>query len=345
MEVALVSWLRGWSGSGEDVWDGVVVVLEVVAARGGEWCGGSSRSEWGECLRAWPGIWSEMMAGGGGGRRLAGGGGMAPENVECVVVVLEVVAARGGEWCGGSSRSEWGECLRAWPGIWSEMMAGGGGGRRLAGGGGSGAGKCGIHTQPSITQNTYPHLTIPQQPQAEFPQIDSNLAVPTFLPSDDLIAFMNKAMAFLSTVFTPRYPSTNNQLRSSSNLRNQATVKMVESLFSKFKEDKVRMLSVKVLLVQAYAEGKELDEDQLAFLTYPGVANGQVAQTITHNAASQADDLDAYDSNCDDISSAKAVLMANLSSYDSDVLFKDKANNESKIVNESLTAELERYKE
>ncbi|GKC11593.1 retrovirus-related pol polyprotein from transposon TNT 1-94 [Tanacetum coccineum] len=32
------------------------------------------------------------------------------------------------------------------------------------------------------------------------------------------------------------------------------------------------------------------------------------------------DDLDAYDSDCDDISSAKAVLMANLSSYDSNVL-------------------------
>ncbi|GJU13691.1 hypothetical protein Tco_0718216 [Tanacetum coccineum] len=30
--------------------------------------------------------------------------------------------------------------------------------------------------------------------------------------------------------------------------------------------------------------------------------------------------LDAYDSNCDDLSSAKAVLMANLSSYDSEVL-------------------------
>ncbi|GKD14547.1 retrovirus-related pol polyprotein from transposon TNT 1-94 [Tanacetum coccineum] len=34
------------------------------------------------------------------------------------------------------------------------------------------------------------------------------------------------------------------------------------------------------------------------------------------------DDLDAYDSDCDDISSAKAVIMANLSSYDSDVLFE-----------------------
>ncbi|GJR14439.1 hypothetical protein Tco_0797091 [Tanacetum coccineum] len=41
---------------------------------------------------------------------------------------------------------------------------------------------------------------------------------------------------------------------------------------------------------------------------------------ITHNAAYQADDLDAYDSDCDDFSTAKAVLMANLSNYGSDVL-------------------------
>ncbi|GJS31294.1 hypothetical protein Tco_0491914 [Tanacetum coccineum] len=69
------------------------------------------------------------------------------------------------------------------------------------------------------------------------------------------------------------------------------------------------------------------------------------------------DDLDAYDSDYDDISSAKAVLMANLSSYDSNILFEmskqmsnhvtnwDKVNQETKTLNESLTTELERYKE
>nr|GEV18739.1 copia protein [Tanacetum cinerariifolium] len=76
----------------------------------------------------------------------------------------------------------------------------------------------------------------------------------------------------------------------------------------------------KVLLVQARAEGKELNEEKLAFIADLGVADGQVAQTITHNAAFQTDDLDAYDSDYDDISSAKAILMENLSSCDSDVL-------------------------
>ncbi|GJR90034.1 hypothetical protein Tco_0214045 [Tanacetum coccineum] len=90
--------------------------------------------------------------------------------------------------------------------------------------------------------------------------------------------------------------------------------------------------------VYLLAEGKELDEEQLAFLADPGVADGQVAQTITHNAAFQTDDLDAYDFDCDDISSAKAVLMA-ISQVVIQIFFL------SKIVNESLTAELERYKE
>nr|GEZ89187.1 hypothetical protein [Tanacetum cinerariifolium] len=80
------------------------------------------------------------------------------------------------------------------------------------------------HTQPTVPQHAYPPLTIPQQPQAEVPQLDSGLVVLTFLPGDDPIAYMNKAMAFMSAVFSPHYPFTNNQLRSSSNPRNQAIV-------------------------------------------------------------------------------------------------------------------------
>nr|GEW68898.1 hypothetical protein [Tanacetum cinerariifolium] len=41
---------------------------------------------------------------------------------------------------------------------------------------------------------------------------------------------------------------------------------------------------------------------------------------ITNNAANQADDLDAYDSDCDEINSAKIALMANLSHYGFDNL-------------------------
>ncbi|GKG03592.1 hypothetical protein Tco_0311228 [Tanacetum coccineum] len=49
----------------------------------------------------------------------------------------------------------------------------------------------------------------------------------------------------------------------------------------------------------------------------------QTSQTvIIHNAAYQADDLDAYDSDCDELNSAKIALMANLSRNGSDALTK-----------------------
>ncbi|GKC37396.1 hypothetical protein Tco_1049780 [Tanacetum coccineum] len=77
----------------------------------------------------------------------------------------------------------------------------------------------------------------------------------------------------------------------------------------------------KVLLVQAQANGQILHEEELAFLADPGIAEGQAIQiVITHNAAYQADDLDAYDSDCDELNTAKVSLMANLSHYGSDVL-------------------------
>ncbi|GJU79306.1 hypothetical protein Tco_1276376 [Tanacetum coccineum] len=128
----------------------------------------------------------------------------------------------------------------------------------------------------------------------------------------------------------------------------------------------------KVLLVKAHGSGKVLNEEELEFLADPGVAEGPVIQmVITHNAAYQADDLDAHDSDCDDFSTTKAVLMANLSSYGSDVLSEDtnssvqqdamilsvfeqlsnqvtncnKVNKDNLIANESLSVELEKYKE
>nr|GFC46711.1 hypothetical protein [Tanacetum cinerariifolium] len=77
----------------------------------------------------------------------------------------------------------------------------------------------------------------------------------------------------------------------------------------------------KVLLVQAQANGQVLQEEELEFLADPGIQELSSTQmVITNNAAYQADDLDAYDSDCDEINSAKIALMANLSRYGSDNL-------------------------
>ncbi|GKA87038.1 hypothetical protein Tco_0808749, partial [Tanacetum coccineum] len=52
-----------------------------------------------------------------------------------------------------------------------------------------------------------------------------------------------------------------------------------------------------------------LDEEQLAFLADPRIPADQAQTIIPHYAAFQADDLDKYDSDCDDISTAQAVLI------------------------------------
>ncbi|GKB34021.1 retrovirus-related pol polyprotein from transposon TNT 1-94, partial [Tanacetum coccineum] len=97
----------------------------------------------------------------------------------------------------------------------------------------------------------------------------------------------------------------------------------------------------KVLLVQAQASGQILHEEELAFLADLGIPEGQATQTvITHNVAYQADDLDAYDSDCDELNTAKVSLMANLSHYGSDALAEvhnhDNMNNN--MINQAVQA-------
>ncbi|GKF08843.1 hypothetical protein Tco_0043067, partial [Tanacetum coccineum] len=80
------------------------------------------------------------------------------------------------------------------------------------------------------------------------------------------------------------------------------------------------------------ANSQILHKEELAFLANPVIAEGQARQTvITHNVAYQADDLDTYDSNCDELNTAKVSLMANLSHYGSDALVEvhnhDNVNN------------------
>ncbi|GJS58658.1 integrase, catalytic region, zinc finger, CCHC-type containing protein [Tanacetum coccineum] len=191
-----------------------------------------------------------------------------------------------------------------------------------------------------------------------------------FQKGDDPIDAINHMMSFLTAVVTSRYPTTNNQLRNSSNPRQQATInngrvtlQPIQGRQTSFAAGTSRTYTPgasgsnsgkqrtvicynckgeghmsrqctkpkrkrddswfkeKVLLVQAQAHGQILNEEELAFLADPDIPEGQGTQTvITHNAAYQADDLDAYDSDCDELNSAKVALMANLSHYGSDAL-------------------------
>ncbi|GKB58074.1 copia protein [Tanacetum coccineum] len=197
----------------------------------------------------------------------------------------------------------------------------------------------------SIPQIEYTVSTVNQQTYlAKFPQIDSGLAVHVFKQGDDPIDAINKMMSFLSIVVLSRFPTTNNHLGETkficcwyiwnkanisgiggNNSGQQRVVKcfncqweghMAKQCPKPKKKRDATWFRDKVLLVEAQGSSKVLNKEELEFLADPGVAEGPVTQTIiTHNAAYQADDLDAYDSDCDDFSTAKAVLMANLSSY------------------------------
>ncbi|GJT73756.1 retrovirus-related pol polyprotein from transposon TNT 1-94 [Tanacetum coccineum] len=169
--------------------------------------------------------------------------------------------------------------------------------------------------QPSIPQLEYAP-TAYQQQQPEFSQPDSGLVVPVFQKGDDPIDAINHMMSFLTAVVTSRYPTTNNQLRTSSNLVNKATTLMENNTGKqrtvicynckgeghiakqctkpKRKRDET-WFNDKVLLVQAQASGQALTEEEIAFLADPGLPDIHTSQTvITHNAAYQADDLRAY---------------------------------------------------
>ncbi|GKE16481.1 hypothetical protein Tco_1424058 [Tanacetum coccineum] len=79
----------------------------------------------------------------------------------------------------------------------------------------------------------------------------------------------------------------------------------------------------KAMLAEAQEARQILDEEQLAFLVDPGILADQAQTIIPHNYAFQTEDLNTYDSDCDDLSTAQVVLMANISNYGSDIISED----------------------
>ncbi|GJS68546.1 retrovirus-related pol polyprotein from transposon TNT 1-94 [Tanacetum coccineum] len=173
--------------------------------------------------------------------------------------------------------------------------------------------------------------------------------VQLLMQGDDPIDAINKMMSFLSTIITSRFPSTNNQLRNSSKLRQQVTIHdgrvTVQPLQGRQNSYATGTSRIRANTSRtrgnylAQGNNKVLKEEELEFLADPSIAEGPVTQSvITQNASYQVDDLDTYDSDCDEISTAKAVLMANLSSYRSDVLsevsISDNTNND--MLNQSV---------
>nr|GFA72957.1 hypothetical protein [Tanacetum cinerariifolium] len=126
--------------------------------------------------------------------------------------------------------------------------------------------------------------------QSEFSSPETGLVVSVFQKGDDPIDAINHMMSFLTAVVTSRPYASGS----------------------------------------SGASGKQREEE-LELLADPGTAeNSSTQYAVTNNAAYQADDLDAYDSDCDELNSAKIVLMANLSHYGSDNLVEERILKEQK---------------
>ncbi|GJU97197.1 hypothetical protein Tco_1326468 [Tanacetum coccineum] len=153
--------------------------------------------------------------------------------------------------------------------------------------------------------NTLRADNLSTQPVTESPLVDSGFVVPVFSPGDVPIACLNKAIAFLTVVASSRFPSTNNQLRTSSNPRNQATIQDGRVTVQQVQGRQGQSYSGTGYKSNATSSGGTMQADR------QGLLNATTVKT---------EDLDTYDSDCDDISNAQAVLMANIPNYGSDVI-------------------------
>ncbi|GKD84485.1 retrovirus-related pol polyprotein from transposon TNT 1-94 [Tanacetum coccineum] len=191
-----------------------------------------------------------------------------------------------------------------------------------------------------------PHIQSLQHPQfPETSQIDSG-----HTQTDEILDNLTKQMAHLAQSFRATLPQINNQLRTSSNTRNQATIQ----------DGRVVVQNVQGRQNQRYfargngtagnggaqnragnanaGQGKPikcyncnglghiarklLDEEELLFLagkqanTFDADVDNQPVQYLALNEDNifQADECDAFDSDVDDEPTAQSIFMANLSS-------------------------------
>nr|GFB82147.1 hypothetical protein [Tanacetum cinerariifolium]GFB87627.1 hypothetical protein [Tanacetum cinerariifolium] len=163
---------------------------------------------------------------------------------------------------------------------------------------------------------------------SEFSSPKTGLMVSVFQKGDDHVNAINHMMSFLTSVVTSRVTiqpiqGRQNHMSAGSSRpfasgsggtsgRQRVIVcynykgkgRMAKQCTKPKRKRDAEWFKDKVLSSQA--NGQVLQEEELDFLADPGTTESSTNQTvITTNAAYQADDLDAYDSNCDELNSAK----------------------------------------
>ncbi|GJV85235.1 retrovirus-related pol polyprotein from transposon TNT 1-94 [Tanacetum coccineum] len=214
--------------------------------------------------------------------------------------------------------------------------------------------------QTSVHHNVFsPSSSIPQieysptvNQQSEFSQLDSGLTIPVFKHGDDPIDAINHVMSFLSAVVTSRYPTTNNQLRNSSNPRQQATINDGRVTVQPVQGRQISYAAGTTRTFTPGASGSNSGKQRIV-TCYNCKGEGHMSKQCTKPRrkrddswfkekvllvqAQATDDLDAYDSDCDELNTTKVALMVNLSHYGSDTLVESNVVNhsETKIISDS----------
>ncbi|GJW18971.1 hypothetical protein Tco_0026407 [Tanacetum coccineum] len=206
----------------------------------------------------------------------------------------------------------------------------------------------------------YPTQSSESPQSSNQPSIADNFQLDTGSTStDNLIESLTNTLALLNQSFKAHLPQMNNQLRTSSNARNNATVQdgrvVVQDVRGRYNANnqgrpfqrntargnvvagnageslRFRLLLDKMLLMNAHENGVVLDEEQLLFLAGEHVTNfdddvDDLALNVDH--VFEADQCDAFDSDVDEAPTTQTMFMANLTSeeagpsYDSNTPFE-----------------------
>nr|GEU45168.1 hypothetical protein [Tanacetum cinerariifolium] len=185
----------------------------------------------------------------------------------------------------------------------------------------------------SNSSSTSSSTQVPQ-PLDDNPYLDPSLS-----PAENLIENLTNTLALLTQSYKTFLPQTNNQLQTSSNAGNQATVQDGRVVVQNVQENGVA-LDAEQLLFLAGGQDNAFDDD----------VDEQPVQDLALNVDNvfQADDCDAFDFNVDEAPTAQTMFMANLSStdpvtdeagpsYDSDILSEYVKDNEVPVVHSDVS--------
>ncbi|GJZ43022.1 retrovirus-related pol polyprotein from transposon TNT 1-94 [Tanacetum coccineum] len=212
----------------------------------------------------------------------------------------------------------------------------------------------------SIRKLEYAPL-INQQP--EFSQQDSGLIVLVFQNGDDPIDAINHMMSFLTAVITSRCPTTNNQLRNSSNPRQQTNTFNIGRTVIRYnckgeghmskqctKPKRKRddsWFKDKVLLVQSQASGQILHEEELAFLADLGIPEVALMVNLSHyglDALAESVEIDRLKQTLSEHLKEKESLMQTVTLLKNDFKKEESRNIDGEIALEKRIKQLDNIK-